>query len=205
MEEIRINTIEELNDKLVFRHPFNDDIGRNRDLFVYRGMSNANYSLLTSLQRICKQKRNTIEQNMLDNFAKYAELEDASIKDSVWRKMMLGQHHGLPTRLLDWSKSPLIALHFATTESNMDEMDKHDCVVYRLDIYKLHKGLPPAYKKEMHDTNQKVFTIDMLDHVCRNLKQYDEDMKNKSMVIVEPPSMDERMMNQYSFFSIVPA
>ena len=98
-----------------------------------------------------------------------------------------------------------MALHFATTEGNMDDMDRRDCVVYRLDIEKLHNTLPKKYKDEIKRSGQKVFTIDMLDHVCEDLKQYDNDMENKTMVIVEPPSMDERMMNQYSFFSIVPA
>ena len=204
MREITIDSMEKLND-LIYDHPFNISISRNRDLYIYRGVSDANYSLITSLQRICKGKRNDIEMSILNNFSKYAELEDASIKDSVWRKMMLGQHHGLSTRLLDWSKSPLIALHFATTESNMDDMDRHDCAVYRLDVEKLHSTLPEAYRSEMTKSNQKIFTIEMLNRVCGSLEQYDSDMKNNNMVIVEPPSMDERMMNQYSFFSIIPA
>jgi hypothetical protein len=36
------------------------------------------------------------------------------------------------------------------------------------------------------------------------LEKYDEDMKDSAMVIVEPPSTDVRIVNQYSFFSIVP-
>ncbi len=199
-----IDTIEKLNN-LIYDHPFDKSISRYRDLYVYRGVPDANYSLVTSLQRICKGKRNNVEMCLLNNFAKYAELEDASIKDSVWRKMMLGQHHGLATRLLDWSKSPLIALHFATTEGNMDNLDRRDCAVYRLDVEKLHNSLPEEYKKEMADSNQKIFTIEMLNHVCHDLGQYDSAMQNNNMVIVEPPSMDERMMNQYSFFSVVPA
>ena len=79
MREIRIDEIEDL-DKLIYDHPFKADISRDRDLYVYRGMPDANYSLVTSLQRICKEKRNNVELNMLNNFAKYAELEEASIE-----------------------------------------------------------------------------------------------------------------------------
>lgn len=37
-----------------------------------------------------------------------------------------------------------------------------------------------------------------------DISQYDKDMGDKSMVIVEPPSIDQRITNQYSFFTVIP-
>lgn len=204
VKTIRINKMEELS-KILFDHPFDAAISRNRDFFLYRGLPDSTFSLVTSLQRVCKQKQKELETDILDNFAKYAELVDSSISRSIWRKMILGQHHGLPTRLLDWSKSPLIALNFAMTEGNMDDLDKRDCVVWRIDVNKLHQHLPEKYSKVCREKNQNLFTVDMISEVCDSLSQYDEDMGSTGMLILEPPSMDSRMMNQYSFFSVMPS
>jgi len=204
VKTVRIDKMEDLA-MILFDHPFDTTISRNRDFFLYRGLPDATFSLITSLQRVCKHKRNELEIDILDNFAKYAELVDSSISKSIWRKMILGQHHGLPTRLLDWSKSPLIALNFAMTEGNMDDLDKRDCVVWRIDVDKLHQHLPEKYSNICKEKNQNLFTVDMISEVCDSLSQYDKDMGGNGMLILEPPSMDSRMMNQYSFFSVMPS
>ena len=44
----------------------------------------------------------------------------------------------------------------------------------------------------------------MLEQLSQNLSDYDNDMKNNAIVLIEPPSIDPRIINQYSYFSIIP-
>lgn len=87
----------------------------------------------------------------------------------------------------------------------MDELDRHDCVVWRLDVDKSNLLLPQRYQEVCKATRSPVFTVDMLSGLCGTLAEYDADMANTGMVMLEPPSIDMRIANQYSFFSIVPS
>ena len=190
IQTIEISTMEDLF-RMISDQEYREDLGRHRNLFVYRGEPDASFVLSTSLRRNCKDKSHVLE-------------EEPTIEKSVWNQMILGQHHGLPTRLLDWSFSPMIAVHFAVTENDLEQMDKHDSVVWRIDIHELHDMLPEKYLKIIKKYNTTVFSVDMLKEVCDSVHQYDEDMQDKSMVIIEPPSLDPRIVNQYSFFSVIP-
>ena len=203
IKEIRIDSVEDLI-PLLSDQPYRPDLDRNRSLYVYRGMSNANFSMVTSLRRNCKQLQRELEPAILKNFAKYAVIEDPTVAQSVWRQMFLGQHHGLPTRLLDWTQSALVALHFAVTEDHMENMERHDCMIWRVDIKELHRLLPERYQQIMAQSKAEVFSVDMLGRVAENMAAYDRDMGDRAMVVIEPPSMDARIVNQYSFFSVIP-
>ncbi len=190
---------------LITEHNYRNDLDRYRSPYAYRGISNVSYKLQTSLERNCKEKKQFLEPAILNSFAKYAAMEEPTMQDSVWKQMILGQHHGLPTRLLDWSHSALIALHFATAESNMDNLSKHDSAIWRIDIDELHELIPEKYKKIEQREKTTVFSVSMLSEACSSLKEYDEDMLDHAMLVIEPPSIDPRIINQYSFFSIVPS
>lgn len=118
--------------------------------------------------------------------------------------MTIGQHHGLPTRLLDWTHSTLVALHFATTEGNMDDLDKKDCAVWRIDAREINKKLPQVYRDSLDSKHTFVYYVNHLNSIVKDISKYDDDMGDKSFVVVEPPSIDQRIVNQYSFFTVMP-
>ena len=50
-----------------------------------------------------------------------------------------------------------------------------------------------------------MFSVQMMNSLAPTLDQYDEDMGDHSMVIIEPPSTNNRIIMQYSFFSAIPS
>ena len=203
-QTIVLNTLDEVM-QIVTEQEYNVHKKRHRSSFIYRGLSKETFNLSTTLQRNCKHLSCELETSILRNFTKYAITEDPTLESSVWKQMILGQHHGLPTRLLDWTYSPLTALHFATTENNLDKMAKHDCVVWKIDINEIHGLLPPKYYEMLGEEKAGIFTVEMINKIAATTDQYDTDMGDSSMVIIEPPSIDPRIINQYSYFSIIPS
>ncbi len=202
-EEKRINDFEDIK-KEIIDFPYDDNCGRYRGYYLYRGLPDVSYKLKTSLQRNCGELSSRFEEKLLNNFIKYTATEISKEDNNIWRNMILGQHHGLPTRLLDWTHSPLVGLHFAVSDNSFDNLDKNDCVLWQIDTSKLHAFLPEKIKSVLQEKGTNVFSVDMLKNITPSLNTYDEDMGNKSMVVLEPPSIDPRIINQYSFFTVVP-
>ncbi len=196
-------TIEDVT-ALVADQQHKDKIGRMRSNYLYRGVPSVSYGLSTSLFRNCRDKQSVLEPSILRYFSKYAMIEDPDIEESVWRQMIIGQHHGLPTRLLDWSHSPLVALHFASAEQNTAKTDIRDGVVWRIDAKEMSSMLPEKYKRVLKKENTEYFSVNSLKSVAEGTARYDRDMGSAAMAIIEPPSSDQRIINQYAYFSVVP-
>ena len=204
IHEVILSTIDDVM-LMAKDHQYQNDKDRYRSSYFYRGVPDVNYKLITSLQRNCDDIAPQLEGAILRNFTKYASIEDPTLESSIWKQMIVGQHHGLPTRLLDWTHSSLVALHFATTEPDLGMLSKRDCAVWRIDMQEFNKYLPQKYITALNTEKTFVFSVNLLTSVVKSLDEYDKDMKDQAFVLLEPPSVDQRIINQYSFFTVMPS
>jgi hypothetical protein len=197
VEEYRVQSWLELQDVL-FKDSWNEELGLHRSNFAFRGLADASADLSTSLVRLGGDPA-VLEGQVMRAFRKYAAADDVA-QDTPWDWLALGQHHGLPTRLLDWTYSPYVALHFVTP--SLERYDS-DGVVWCVDYVRAHELRPRRLRELLDEEGANVFTTELLSEAAPATRDLgglgDEDF----ILFVEPPSFDARIVNQYALFSLV--
>jgi hypothetical protein len=185
----------------LYEGSWNPGLGRFRSPYAFRGLSSVDHTLSNSLLRLAGDDAdiNALELSLLRNFRKYAHAESGGGVDTVWHWLALGQHHGLPTRLIDWTYSPLVALHF-TTEQPADF--GRDGIVWCVNFVDANKLLPRRLKDILEAEHSDTVTIDMLAEFP-SLKAFDALTREPFVVFMEPPSLDQRIINQLALFSLM--
>ncbi len=197
MLEQRIGTWLELQDAL-FAGSWSEVLGRHRSTFVFRGMPQVTNDLSTALNRKGLFVRK--EKDLLRAFRKYARSYSPQPVESVWDWLALAQHHGLPTRMLDWTFSPYVALHFLTENP---EWYGEDGAVWCVDYRQTNRHLPRRLKALLQREGADVFTGEMLATTASDLSTFDQLAKHPFVLFLEPPSLDARIVNQFALFSVM--
>lgn len=128
--------------------------------YMFRGQSDSSWSLVSSLLRYLPKKINSqdavdIEKGLLREFTSQAHLH---INQSIiprfesdlieWWTVM--QHHGAPTRLLDWTRSPYVAIYFA-----VDQRWDQDGAVWLFNSDSVLKHANKTYNKTYNNGNRR--------------------------------------------------
>lgn len=186
----------------LYAESWNRELQRFRSPFAFRGLSLADHDLSNSLIRLSagRIEIDKLELSMVRNFRKYAHAQAAAGTDSIWHWLALGQHHGLPTRLVDWTYSPFVALHFATEDPHSFD---HDGVVWCVNFVEANRLLPQRLKAILQEEHSDTFTVEMLGEFP-SLRAFDALGREPFVIFIEPPSLDARILNQFALFSLMP-
>lgn len=173
---IPINSLNEFHERLLDKHK--KEV-YDTNTTVYRGVKDVKYDLIPKIGRPdieWMEGQPSDERRMFRMFKERAPFfysAATSFPKNDWESLFFAQHYGLPTRLLDWTRNPLVALYFAVA----GEFEGHSAVYVLKD--------------------QKPF--EWRDHCeCSPLdcKGYDQFAK------VIPPSISERIVAQSGLFTI---
>jgi hypothetical protein len=199
---IREVVVTSLGDLIAQTTPTEPDptTGRRRSSGVYRGAADAAWPLLTSLDQLGGARdphtKADLEEYILRNFIRYSRPYFGSPPVNDWEVLVAAQHHGLPTRLLDWTYSPLVAAHFATVEVGVTT----DRAVWRLDWKAVHRFFQlPELALLIQDLEgirggDRPFTPSALFAMPDDARPF--------ACMLEPPSLDARIVAQSAAFTL---
>lgn len=207
-----ISLIEKLKDNYTYEQPIlpNPAFGKQvyEPHFIFRGHSNhEKYSLLPGVFRWrdisvghSVSEYSQMEYNILHDFISEAHrfIKDVPEGDiSAW--LEIAQHFGVPTRLLDFTENPLVALYFACTGS--PEADASVWIVNE-----------PAYNKKFFSEPPLIHSLKSQSVVAQIVQQeivyqdYQQHTGNLQYIqwpwIYKPYYRKERMHLQSSYFMI---
>jgi hypothetical protein len=173
--------------------------------FAFRGQSNVGWKLKTSLERAAEMfsieltNLPKIEEGLIRRYRReaYLYIDHPPDDNDIMQWLSLMQHHGAPTRLLDWTYSFFIALFFALEQVVFNDQGYGECAVWAIDREWLRErsvSQLPIEKREKIDRDEdlkEANTIRIL---------FDSYSPVRSVYQLNPFRLNQRLILQQGFF-----
>ena len=167
---------------------------------IYRGMADSSWKLLPSLGRIDNLGENQ-ERNLVNNFLvlRPEAFTNLNTNFEILSKM---QHYELPTRLLDFTSNPLIALFFACS----DLINKKDAriVCHRAFVEISKNPIIESVCSFYESSSQEDLFLDELEVSPQSYLRRIYLNKSDRLLIARPSYWNERIQRQSAIFMIFP-
>eukprot|EP01086_Lenisia_limosa_P006363 TRINITY_DN25138_c0_g1_i1.p1 TRINITY_DN25138_c0_g1~~TRINITY_DN25138_c0_g1_i1.p1 ORF type:complete len:340 (+),score=60.60 TRINITY_DN25138_c0_g1_i1:173-1192(+) len=183
---------------------------------VFRGHANSDWDIKSSLSRTASGTGSKAEKHIkeselpiLRSFIRYAHT--ANPEGGLFGWLALMQHHACPTRLVDFTRSPFVALHFLTVDDSMSDVD--GCV-WMIDSSQVASSAPYSIRTSLDKKQGDLFSIKQIEDAVKTATNNTDgpvllsdittlqDRHGEFLLFFEPPSLDSRIMNQVGVFAL---
>jgi hypothetical protein len=183
---------------------------KKQNNLIFRGQSDKNWEVVPKSGRKGYSEKYTnafSEEQVFRSWKRYAKFHLNKYPENNWDWLAIAQHHGLATRLLDWSKNPLVGAYFACHENfNKDgviyyfvleavfDFDEKETDPFKMKGFNVF--FPSGFASRI--INQRgLFTI--TDKPKTDLKK---QLKSKLKKIIIPKEMKEDILQSLDFYGI---
>jgi len=167
-----------------------------RQRYVFRGQTEAEWGLRTTFERAAEgikgKDRETLEQTVITEFQRRVHhyLSDLPKEENRLEWLALMQHHGCPTRLLDFTRSFWVGLFFAV------ENARSDCALWAVSRRYAELDSTALLREDLHPT----YVEGAESEANEILSTLGQRQSEAGILLVEPRRMNERLSIQQGLF-----
>lgn len=169
--------------------------------WIFRGQSDANWELRTTLERSnIIENFPSFEDELLHDFKRGVKfyLSNESMPETLLENLSLLQHFGAPSRLLDFTESPYIAAYFAFENAREDSDKVAIWIINKVDLH--HYALKYFNNKVEYNINIKRLNYIFGDRTFANVFEKSKDGNFNCIFPTEPRNKNMRYHLQQSVF-----